>query len=141
MPTPDAPLGGSCACGHVRFAVTAPFQTAGYCHCQRCQRRSGTLSTLNGTVAADGFQIVSGADAVRTWRPPAGRPKAFCEHCGGHVYSGDPEGDGTVGIRLGAVDGDPGMAPRWRQWLESSPEWVEIPDDGVPRFMGARTID
>jgi hypothetical protein len=141
MPTQDAPLGGSCACGHVRFAVTAPFLTAGYCHCKRCQRRSGTVSTLNAIAHASAFTLVSGGDAVRTWRPPDGRPKSFCERCGGHVFSGDPRNDETVGVRLGAVDGDPGIRPRWRQWLESAPDWDPIPEDGLPRFAQARTID
>ena len=138
MPTPDAPLGGSCACGAVRFAVTAPFQTAGYCHCKRCQRRSGTLWTLNAMVDADAFQIVSGADALETWQPPDGHAKAFCTHCGGHIYS---SGKGTVSVRLGAVDGDPGVRPRWRQWLESAPDWESIPEDGLPRFAQRREID
>jgi hypothetical protein len=140
MPTPDAPLTGSCACGAVRFEVTAPFQTAGYCHCKRCQRRSGTMWTLNGTVAAEAFAIVQGADAIRTWRPPDGQPKSFCAHCGGHLFSGDPDRQATVGVRFGAVDGDPGIRPQWRQWLESAPEWEPIPDDGLPRFPGRREM-
>ena len=40
MPSPEAPLAGSCACGTVQFQVTAEFNTAGYCHCTRCQRRT-----------------------------------------------------------------------------------------------------
>jgi hypothetical protein len=138
MPTPDAPLGGSCACGAVRYAVTAPFRTAGYCHCKRCQRRSGTLWTLNAMVDADAFKVVSGADALQTWQPPDGNAKSFCVHCGGHVYSSGP---GTVSVRLGTVDGDPGIRPRWRQWLESAPDWEAIPDDGLPRFAQKREID
>jgi acyl-CoA synthetase (AMP-forming)/AMP-acid ligase II len=33
MPSQEEPLRGTCACGTVRFQVTAPFSTAGYCHC------------------------------------------------------------------------------------------------------------
>ena len=54
MPSPEAPLLGSCACGTVRFQVTAEFTTAGYCHCTRCQRRAGTPWTMNGMVPAVG---------------------------------------------------------------------------------------
>ena len=36
------PLTGGCNCGAVRFEVTAPLVGASYCHCKRCQRRSGT---------------------------------------------------------------------------------------------------
>jgi hypothetical protein len=131
-------LTGSCACGTVRFEVTAPFQTAGYCHCKRCQRRSGALWALNAMVAPGDFQILEGADAIRTWHPPDGSPKSFCTRCGGHLYSGDPASQAPVGVRLGAVDGDPGIRPRWHQWVESAPDWEAIPDDGLPRFAQQR---
>jgi hypothetical protein len=135
MPSSDAPLTGGCACGAVRFEVTAPFETAGYCHCKRCQRRSGALWTLNAVVPAEGFAIVGGADRVRTWAPPDGLPKAFCGECGGHLYA---DGGTIVGVRLGAVDGDPEIRPQWHQWVESAPAWEPIPDDGVPRFPQQR---
>jgi adenylate cyclase len=31
-------LTGGCACGGVRYEVTAPFVSSNYCHCTRCQR-------------------------------------------------------------------------------------------------------
>lgn len=141
MPAPDAQLTGSCACGAVRYEVTAPFSTAGYCHCHRCQRRSGALWTLNAIVAADGFAIVEGAGDVRTWCPADGLPKSFCATCGGHIFSGDRDTQPTVGVRLGTVHGDPGIAPRWRQWIESAPGWEAIPQDGLPRFPQRREVD
>jgi hypothetical protein len=141
MPSPDAPLTGGCACGAVRYEVTAPFETAGHCHCKRCQRRSGTAWSLNAAVPADAFAIVEGADAIRTRVPPTppdGLPKSFCVHCGGHLFAGDPGAGGIVGVRLGTVDGDPGIRPQYRQLLESAPEWEPVPDDGVPRFQQRR---
>jgi hypothetical protein len=131
-------LTGSCACGTVQFTVTEPFTTAGYCHCHRCQKRAGTAWSLNAMVPVTGFTVTAGEDAIRTWRPPeGGSPKSFCEHCGGHLFSGEPE-TGPIGVRLGTVDGDPGIRPQWHQWISSAPDWELIPDDGVPRFPGPR---
>jgi hypothetical protein len=138
MPSPEAPLAGSCACGTVKFQVTANFKTAGYCHCHRCQHRTGAPWSMNGVVDDSGFELIAGAESVRVWRPPDGMPKAFCEHCGGHVYAGDPGSGGVIGVRFGALHGDPGIAPEWRQWVESTPDWVSIPDDGVRRFPQQR---
>jgi hypothetical protein len=141
MPSPDAPLRGSCMCGTVRFKVTAPFTTAGYCHCTRCRRRTGAMWSLNGSVGADAFELLEGADEIATWRPPDGMAKSFCRRCGGHVFSGDPDAGDPIGVRLGAVEGDPGIRPRWRQWVESAPDWEPIPEDGLPRFPRRREID
>ncbi|MGE0066406.1 MAG: GFA family protein [Solirubrobacterales bacterium] len=141
MPSVDRPLSGRCACGEVRFRVTKAFDSAGYCHCQRCQRRSGVPWSFNGLVAADGFELVSGADSITTWRPEdGGRPKSFCRACGGHVFGGDPDGGGTVAVRLGAVEGDPEVEPSWRAWLSSAPDWCPVPDDGLTRFEGGRPL-
>ncbi len=49
---------------------------------------------------------------MRVWAPPDGLPKAFCGECGGHLYS---DGGERIGVRLGAVDGDPEVKPEWRQ--------------------------
>ena len=73
MPSPEAPLTGSCACGAVRFEITAPFFTAGYCHCKRCQRRSGALWALNAMVDAERVPDRRGCGR-RPHLAPAGRP-------------------------------------------------------------------
>jgi hypothetical protein len=135
MPSRESPLTGRCACGAVTFALSAPFTTAGYCHCKRCQRRSGALWSLNAMVPRHGHEIVRGEDRVRVWEPEDGLPKAFCSECGGQLHS---DGGDYLVVRLGALDGDPGIRPQWRQWLESAPDWEPIPDDGLPRFQQRR---
>ena len=138
MPSPRAPLTGGCPCGAVRFAVSAPFVAALYCHCQRCQRRTGAAASANAQVATEAFAVLSGADEIRMWQPEDGAPKAFCGRCGGHLYSGDPNVDEAVRVRLGALDADPGIRPSARQWVSSAASWEPIPDDGLPRFDGPR---
>ena len=38
-----------------------------------------------------------------------------------------------IGVRLGAVDGDPGIRPQWHQYTAYAAAWEAIPDDGLPR--------
>src|SRR4051794_40279207 len=111
MPSPESPLAGSCACGTVRFQVTSAFETAGFCHCTRCQRRAGTPWSMNGMVPYDAVEVLAGAESVTYWRPEDGMPKAFCSVCGGHVWSGEPGAGTVVGVRFGALHGDPGIEP------------------------------
>src|SRR5438034_708359 len=72
MPSPEAPLGGSCACGTLRFQVTSEFTTAGFCHCHRCQHRAGVPWSMNGMVDARAVEILAGDASVRYWRPEGG---------------------------------------------------------------------
>lgn len=137
----DLPLTGGCVCGGVRYELAEPLVSAGYCHCTRCRRRTGGMESVNGMVGADAFELLEGADQIGTWKPDVGLSKSFCRRCGGHLFSGDPAGGGTVGIRFGALDGDPGIRPRWRQWVSSAPDWYPLPDDGLPRFPERRGID
>jgi hypothetical protein len=129
---------GGCLCGAVRFEVRAPFDTAGYCHCTRCQGRTGTGSSVNGLVAAHHVAVIAGAESIRAWQPPDGFPKSFCGSCGAHLFSGVPGGPSRCGVRFGALDDDPGIEPTWRQWVSSAPAWDRLPDDGLTRFPGGR---
>jgi hypothetical protein len=136
-PSPQEPLGGGCLCGGVRFEVDGPFSSAGICHCTHCQRRTGTASSTSARVAEGSFRLLSGRELLESFQPtPESRPKVFCRRCGSHLFSGEPLSDAEVAIRLGVLDGDPGIRPEYRQWVDSAVSWEPIPDDGLPRHGG-----
>lgn len=96
---------------------------------------------MQGRVARERFRLLRGDDLIRSFRPPGGKAKAFCSACGSSLFGGDWPDGAEVSVRFGALDGDPGIRPRWRQWVSSSPAWYAIPDDGLPRFPERRGID
>jgi hypothetical protein len=127
-------LTGGCLCGGVRYEVSEPLISSNYCHCTRCQRRSGTAASANGTCAPGSFRIVHGEELVRCWRPEQGFEKCFCSVCGSALFSRDPQTRSTVAVRLGTVDGEPGIRPQKRQFVDYAAVWEPLPDDGLPRF-------
>jgi hypothetical protein len=133
VPEPELPLRGGCGCGAVRFEVTAPLESANYCHCTRCQRRSGTAASANARAQRGSFRVVSGEQSLRAWKPQGGFEKWFCGECGSALYSCDPSDPQRMAVRLGAFDGDPGIRPSLRQFVAYAPAWEAIPDDGLPR--------
>lgn len=137
-PSPERPLQGGCLCGAVRFELTAPFAIAGYCHCTHCQKRTGTGSSANGRVPSEGFHLLQGREQLRAFKPPTGVPKLFCQTCGSALFSGDPFEDPLVAVRLGALDGDPGIRPHFRQFVASAAPWEPLPEDGLERFPRSR---
>jgi hypothetical protein len=138
-PSPAAPLQGGCLCGAVRYEITAPFLSAGYCHCTHCQRRTGTGSSANGRVPQAGFRLLDGASQLRAFQPPEGVPKLFCAICGSALFSGNPLADEEVAVRLGTLDGDPGIRPHYRQFAASAVAWEPLPADGLARHAGSRS--
>jgi hypothetical protein len=131
------PLTGGCLCGAVRFEVSQPPPEAGYCHCTRCQRRTGSAASAQASIVPGSLRLLSGATALGAWHPPGGFAKLFCRECGAHLFSG-PTPDEISTVRLGAFDGDPGVRPSYRQHVAGAAPWEEIPDDGLPRHPGAR---
>ncbi len=127
-------LTGGCGCGAVRFEIGAALVSARYCHCTRCQRRSGTAASASAQLEPGSLTITQGEDRLGTWAPPDGREKLFCAACGSALFIRDPETGELVGVRLGAIDGDPGVRPSARQYVAYAASWEEIPDDGLPRY-------
>jgi hypothetical protein len=131
----DLPLTGGCLCGGVRYEVTAPLVSASYCHCTRCQRRTGSAAAASARVAPGSLRITSGEELVRAYDPgDGGFLKEFCSACGGALWSRSPEDPDVIGVRLGTFDGDPGIRPQYRQYVTYAAVWEPLPDDGLPRY-------
>jgi hypothetical protein len=129
----ELPLRGGCLCGGVRFAISEPLQVAGYCHCRRCQRRTGTAAAVSGVIVPGSLTVERGNDLLGEWDPPDGWAKVFCSACGSALWSRSPSAPQQLGVRLGALDGDPGIRPSYRQFVAYAAPWEEIVDD-LPRF-------
>jgi len=132
----SASLTGGCGCGAVRFEIGAPLGDAMYCHCTRCQRRSGGSTGAAAFVRPGTFRILSGEDELKSWAPAGGMVKVFCSTCGSGLWAVMPDDPTQIAVRLGAIDGDPGVRPAARIFVDDAAPWEPIPDDGLPRFSG-----
>jgi hypothetical protein len=133
----DVLLSGGCLCGGVRFELSERPHGAGYCHCTRCQRRTGTASSAQARVDGRGLRLVTGEELLKSWRhPDGGYEKLFCGECGSQLFSRDPDDHTHMSVRMGAFDGDPGIRPSWRTFVANAAPWEPIPEDGLERFSG-----
>ena len=130
----ELPLTGGCGCGAVRFEVRAPLAGAVYCHCTRCQHRTGAGAAATARVKPGSVHVVRGADRLRSWAPEGGWEKVFCGACGSALFACEHGSGDVKGVRLGSFDGDPGVRPDARQFVAYAAPWEPIPDDGLPRF-------
>ena len=134
------PITGGCNCGAVRYEVSEPFDSASYCHCTRCQRRTGTAASPNGRVAPGSFRVLTGGDRLCAWKPESGFEKWFCGDCGSALFSRSPSDPDQVGVRLGTLDADPGIRPSYRQFTAYAAAWEPIPDDGLERYPESHAV-
>ena len=135
-------LTGGCMCGDVRFEVTEPLVSAGYCHCTRCQRRTGTAAAVSARIAPGSLRTKQGEELIQGYDPGGGGfHKFFCSACGSALWSRHPTDHDAISIRLGAFDGDPGIRPSYRQFVAYAAPWEPLPDDGLTRYPEGRPPD
>jgi hypothetical protein len=136
---PELPLTGGCLCGGVRYEIAEPLVSAGYCHCTRCQRRTGTAAAPSARIAPGSLRVVSGEELIKAWRPPdGGFAKLFCSNCGSALWSQSQDDPSVISVRMGTFDSDPGIRPMWHTFVDYAVPWEPLPDDGLPRFPEAR---
>ena len=127
----ERPLTGGCNCGAVRYEVTESLVRASYCHCRRCQRRTGTAASASAQPAPGAFRIVAGEEQLRMWQPHDGGEKWFCGVCGSSIFGRNP-----TRIR-GHPDGDVRRGPG------RSPDRAAVRRlcDGMGAAAGRRTVE
>ena len=127
---------GGCACGAVRYRLTAEPLIVHACHCRDCQRLSGGAFALNIWVEK---RFVEANDAPLTsMMVPAGsgKPQEIfrCAKCGTAIYSKYHAAPGdTVLLRAGTLDHPETVAPDVHIFTRSKLPWLAL-SEGVPSF-------
>ncbi len=126
-------LTGSCLCGGVRYTIEGELGPVALCHCGMCRKASGTAFATNASVARRGFRLVRGATLVRRYESSPGKWRTFCQVCGSPLFSETDEMPDHVRIRLGLLDGDPGVRPAYHYAVDFKAPWWQIAD-ALPRL-------
>jgi hypothetical protein len=122
-------LRGGCPCDAVRFEITAVFD-AGYCHCNRCRKRTGAPVFAFIHVPRAAFDLLSGELVAEPWERLG--QGMICASCRGCVYFDMGDRD-LLSIAIGRLDEPTRVRPTFHQCVSSKLPWLEI-NDGLPRF-------
>jgi hypothetical protein len=96
-------LQGGCLCGAVRYQYHGALGEVMACHCLECRQAQGTPFVTNMPIDATQFELVSGADALKSYESSAGKHRVFCGHCGSPIYSRLDSLPNVMRLRLGSV--------------------------------------
>lgn len=125
-------LQGGCFCGAIRYEITSPLAHAQSCHCSRCRKVfSGASSAFARLSSLDSFRWTAGAENLRVYESQKGVGLGFCKTCGS-TLCGLFQGE-VMGVTLGTVDGDPGIAIDRHIFVGSKAPWDHIGGD-APQF-------
>lgn len=96
---------GGCLCGRVRYTITRPIEFTAVCHCNHCQRQSGSAFSVIAAVPREAF-ILEGPTRTFVDAGDSGHPveRVFCPECGSPLYSTTYRGRNRVYVKVGTLD-------------------------------------
>ncbi|WP_193164610.1 GFA family protein [Microbulbifer hainanensis] len=119
-----------CSCGQLNLTTSGEPVRVSICHCQACQRRTGSVAGVQARFPLDRVQIEgTSSEYVRTAESGNKISLHFCPHCGSTVYLQldiEPE---LIGVPVGAFADPDFPAPTASIYEEHRHPWLPLPED------------
>jgi hypothetical protein len=115
------PWAGGCRCDRLRIRVSAPPLVTMACHCNGCQRITGSAYSMTLIVPVAGFEVTAG-------EPERGglqteHDQLFCPHCKSWVFT-RAHGFDFVNVRASALDDHTWVTPFMETMTEAAFPWA-----------------
>jgi hypothetical protein len=127
---------GGCACGAVRYRMTAAPLIVHACHCRDCQRLTGSACATNIWIERRFVETDHARLRSVMLTGGSGKPHEVfaCPDCGTAIYSKYHASPGdTVLLRAGTLDRPEAVAPDVHIFTRSKMPWFQLPE-GAPAF-------
>lgn len=125
---------GSCLCGTVSFEVKGDFDHFYLCHCQYCQKDTGSAHGANLFSRSAKLVWLSGADDVASFTlMGTHHSKSFCRLCGSALPN--TQMPSLLVVPAGCLDTEIEIAPTAHIFSSSKAGWDEGLGD-LPTFEG-----
>ena len=120
-------MNGGCLCGDVRYSASSDPVVTSICHCQHCQKQTGSAFVQVVAVPNENF-TVAGKLQTFTIAGDSGRNKnsKFCPRCGSVVLVEAEGFPGMTRIMGGTLDDTSWLNPTIALFGDSAQPWVAI---------------
>lgn len=130
---------GGCACGSIRYRLSAAPMFVHCCHCRWCQRETGSAFALNALIETSRIAVLSGTPQHVHTPSESGKGQTIvrCPDCQVAVWSHyQGAGEAIAFIRVGTLDEPDRVPPDIHIFTESKQPWVILPEDvpSVPEY-------
>lgn len=120
------PREGGCLCGKVRFRVTAPPLFTMACHCDGCQKMTGSAFSLSAAIPANGFEVIAGEPVIGALHGV--HRHLYCPYCMSWMFTRPNGADFIVNIRATLLDDPTGLSvPFMETGVRDKLPWVTTP--------------
>ena len=126
---------GSCMCGKVHYEVPRDMKTAAKCHCQMCQKSTGTSNFTAAVYGTDELKLAGDLKSY-TYTSDAGNSVThhFCPNCGSKIFITNPTAfPGLALVFAGSLDDSHDLVPQFVVFNKRRPAWDSDNPD-IPHF-------
>ena len=120
------PYTGGCACGAVRYTCSAEPMMLRNCHCQDCQRATGSAFAAILSLPINGFRLDRGTTISNTTVGDNGNTvtRHSCEACGSLLHGFASAFPDLVSLAVGSLDDPSGFCPDFELFTSRAHAWA-----------------
>ena len=125
-------ISGKCLCGSIEYATDAEPVFSIICHCDDCQRQTGTAFSM--TVGVPKATVVfKNEDKLKEYvgESASGNPvrRKFCQDCGSPIISMIAMAPDMYMIKAGTLNDKSWLKPTHQFWCSTKQPWLELSDE------------
>jgi hypothetical protein len=120
-------LDGRCLCGSVTYRCDGEPMATLVCHCEDCQRQTGSSFSILVAVARAALQVEGDTLAAHvTVGADTGeeRQRQFCSKCGSPIVTLLAEQPDVAVIKAGTLNDRSWLSPTMEIWCDSAQPWL-----------------
>ncbi len=120
-------VSGCCHCGGIAFEAEVEKDRLMICHCNDCQKLTGSAFRVTVPAEPDNFRLLRGEPKIYLKIADSGsrRRHAFCGDCGTPVFRMPTDNNPNYSLRVGTLDQRAELEKPSRQiWTERRLPWV-----------------
>ena len=125
---------GSCHCRAVSYKFAKAPELTFYCHCNDCQKTTGSPFSMELMVDSASFEINGPTDShTVTGDSGSAVHRWFCRNCGSGIYLESEADPGYVFIKVGSLNDANWVTPEMHIYTATKQPWINI-SDGLPQY-------
>ena len=128
---------GGCACGAIRYRLTAEPTETSWCHCSHCRKSSGAPAVPYTTLPRSGFALEQGQKHFRSVKLTDFAERLFCSLCGSPIATRLDHQPDEIDVTVATLDEPELLPPEFHIFCSSEVSWARH-EDGLPRYARNR---